>query len=683
MALPALLTSHDSSVHSVNSVEVPTPKEALQSHNRHSIASKEPGVQTDSYAKAWEQAVAKFGSSIALIYDGKGPEVQVSYCDLERGANRLARNLQSCYGIEKGDLIVIVAENRPELVTLLLSCIKIGAAFVPLATDLRIQDCHKMVSMYNPSLIVCDQPMFMPFSQVNGKDYRTLLIPHFHDGQNILKAMELEGDGSEFHCASVSDDPCVIFSTSGSTGLPKGVVHTAEAMGRLGMMQMKADANHAFTGNPGSKYLFWVPMRGALAIWTLLSTTLRGQQHVMVDTYPSGPMQWAALLDKHKITDIMLFGAAMNEFTREMPSRKFASVQNVGYGGSCCPVSLIQRSMKQFPHANFQQCYGMTETGLISVLRPAHHKCSECASAEDLEIMASAGKVCSLPLIQAFVEDADMPGSGMPPPPEKNGVGQICVWTPFIMQGYFKNPEKTKEAIPDGFMRTGDLGRICKDGFIHILGRVKDIIPTYRGFNVAPRDIEEVLYLHPGVGQAAAVGVLHPCGAGEMVVAWVTCKMGSNLCAIDMQQHCKAAGLPSWQMPELFNVSTESLPTVGNKISKRALQEPQMILRSLVQGLSTQHSNEDDTSMEWVPEAKEMFSRLDVEGTGAIELDRLQVVFGTSADIFLQSFWHQSACFNDILLEDWISRLRSMPQSLRKSWLLQFGSVLAIAAKRA
>merc|ERR1719434_370679 len=81
--------------------------------------------------------------------------------------------------------------------------------------------------------------------------------------------------------------------------------------------------------------------------------------------------------------------------------------------------------------------------------------------------------------------------------------------------GYYANPEKTAEAMPDGkFVRTGDIGRIDEDGFLYIVGRVKDIIPAYKGFNVAPRDLEEVLYSHPSVGQASVVGVWHPAGEG-------------------------------------------------------------------------------------------------------------------------------------------------------------------------
>merc|ERR1712232_510628 len=346
------------------------------------------------------------------------------------------------------------------------------------------------------------------------------------------------------------------------------------AIGRLGTEALAE-------GQPGDKNLLWVHMRGVGGTILALINLILGVELVMVDTYPNGPKQWAPLLEKHEVSHILLFGAAMNQFLQELPGRTFPSLRTITYGGSCFPPTLVQKSMDQFCNASFSQVYGMTEVFPIAKLSPSAHKraSDKSTTAEDLLKMSSAG----MPACDCFIEDMDRPGSGLPPPPEKEGVGQVCASSPMQMAGYYMNAEKTKEAVPDGkYVRTGDVGKIGKDGLLYILGRVKDIIPTYRGFNVAPRDIEEILYTHPAVGEAQVVGMTHPCGAGDMVVAWANAKVGQCLTPEELRSHCEKAGLPSWQMPEVFNVSLESLPTNGGKLNKKALQEPSFVRQTLV-----------------------------------------------------------------------------------------------------
>lgn len=287
----------------------------------------------------------------------------------------------------------------------------------------------------------------------------------------------------------------------------------------------------------------WVSMRGVLGTFLLLQRLVQGGTTVMVDTYPGGPRLWGDLINKHEVDSHILFGAAMNQMLQEMPNCTFKSMKHIMYSGSCFAPSLVQRSMEQFPNAAFTQGYGMTEVFPMAKLEPEHHKRSNEASPEDVVQMTSAGKVSAD--ADVFIEDLDQPGSGKAPLPEKNGVGQICARSKVTMIGYYGHPDKTKETMPDGkFVRTGDVGRISEDGFLYILGRVKDIIPAYKGFNVAPRDIEEILYAHPGVGQAAVVGAWHPSGAGEAVVAWVSAKAGAQLSSGELKLHCEQSGMP-------------------------------------------------------------------------------------------------------------------------------------------
>jgi len=368
---------------------------------------------------------------------------------------------------------------------------------------------------------------------------------------------------------------------------------------------------------------------------------VQGSLVVMVDAYPSGPRLWGDLMDKHQIDSHILFGAAMNQTLQEMPDRTFRSVKSIMYGGSCFAPTLIQRSMAQFPNAAFAQGYGMTETFPISSLASEYHKLAGEASPEDMLRMTSAGKpaVCE----NVFIEDLDQPGSGMPPPPEKDGVGQICARSTITMTGYYGNPAKTKEALPDGkFVRTGDVGKIDEDGFLYILGRVKDIIPAYKGFNVCPRDIEEVLYTHPGVGQAAVVGIWHPSGAGEAVVAWVSAKAGARLFPDDLRVHCEKAGMPTWQMPDAIYVCDRPLPTNGDKIANKTLRTAEFRQAALAEEL-VRACKKSQEEIQRAPASQPVRTSEDEDlvnqllgNEDSLTLDKLEVLFGDCLPLALR-----------------------------------------------
>jgi hypothetical protein len=252
------------------------------------------------------------------------------------------------------------------------------------------------------------------------------------------------------------------------------------------------------------------------------------------------------------------------------------------------------------------------------------------------------------------------------------------------MTGYYMNAEKTTEAVPDGkYVRTGDVGKIGKDGLLYILGRVKDIIPTYRGFNVAPRDIEEILYTHPAVGEAQVVGMTHPCGAGDMVVAWANAKVGQNITPEQLREHCVSAGLPSWQMPEVFNVSLEKLPTNGGKLNKKALQAPAFVRQTLVNYLK--QGEEDDAARMSAQEkesAAQGFHSLAAAvlvASDQLSVENLRPLFEEHTAEFVESFGKASPTATESIgLSCWLASLATLRPERRAAWLLQLGSVLAV-----
>eukprot|EP00931_Biecheleriopsis_adriatica_P087268 TRINITY_DN61766_c0_g1_i1.p1 TRINITY_DN61766_c0_g1~~TRINITY_DN61766_c0_g1_i1.p1 ORF type:complete len:699 (+),score=115.73 TRINITY_DN61766_c0_g1_i1:83-2098(+) len=632
-----------------------------------------------SYAAAWACAVQKFPNIKALIFDGRGPEQHFTFEELDLASNRLARNLMASHGVQAGDFVVSIMENRPELLILLLSLLKIGAVFVPLATDLRKEDCQRTAAMYSPKIVVCDQEGLGPFLTDDGSELQTISVPLCRTEDNMLKTMMAEGSSAPLEAPLyLPEEPCIIFSTSGSTGMPKGVIFSQETVGRLGDM-----VGFNSYSRPGEKHLLWVSMRGIGATLVMMSQLLDGISQVMVDTYPSGPSVWADLIDKHEVKSNLLFGAAMNQMLHELPNRTFPSVTRITYGGSCFAPSLVQKSMDQFPNAEFTQGYGITEAFPISLLGPEHHKRRSDTDVHpvDLGRMGSAGKPTGS---EVFIEDLARPGSGAAPPPEKNGIGQICSKSQFSMMGYYKNPEKTKEAMPDGeFMRTGDVGRIDEDGFLQILGRVKEIIPAYRGFNVTPRDVEDRLFEHPAVGQAAVVGVPHPSGAGEAVVAWVSAKAGSQVSAQELCEFLESSRMPKWQLPDGIHVSKSSLPTVGGKLDKKELQNKSFRRQSLVELAMAAAASASTNSEEAETRASSDDEDLEELLNGLRMVKGCEMIFGACLPVaaaihkLLQGSGAVPADGNDFLLKELPELVRAMPREDRRTFLLEGNSLIA------
>eukprot|EP00927_Polykrikos_kofoidii_P074159 TRINITY_DN7012_c0_g1_i1.p1 TRINITY_DN7012_c0_g1~~TRINITY_DN7012_c0_g1_i1.p1 ORF type:complete len:716 (-),score=108.73 TRINITY_DN7012_c0_g1_i1:350-2497(-) len=715
MSLPSLLGIRGVSVADDSKKKLAAPSgsgDAGAQATRH----KKSIPSVPSCRQALRDSTHRHGQSNALTYDGEGPEIKFSFVGLETSSEALARYLSFQRDVRDGDLIATIAENRPELLIVLLSCLKLGVAFVPIASDLRSQDCHTVVELYHPKLIFCDQRKYLPFFDSRGTVYDTIELPQFRRNIHFLDDLtsSCEHTTVEVEVVEVPHRPCIIFSTSGSTGVPKGIVFSFQSIASW------ADQGLLFQAQSGYKSLVWQPMRGVTGTWLLLQNIFNGGESVMVDVYPSSAVHWAKLIDKHCITSNVLFGSAMHQFLQEMPERRFESIEIILYAGSCFSPLLVQQSMEQFPNAEFWQAYGMTEVGMVSTLMPEDHKRAGEASPEDIARMSSAGKL--LPYAEVFVEDADKPGSGLPPPPEKKGVGQICAGTPFMMPGYYKDDEKSREAMPDGkLVRTGDIGKIDEAGFLHILGRIKDVIPTCKGFNVAPRDIEDVLFSHPSVGNAAVVGIPHVSGAGEMVVAWVVAKEGTSIRPRDLQKHCEQTDLPVWQRPEVFAVSTKPLPTIGEKTSRRAMQDPSFVRSMLLdqwrhsgcgeRGLPTicfawefsaaTSAKGDGARVEGAgglaPEpvqkaALDIFTQLDAKSTGFLDVEDLRPLFGDRADeAFLMPFVsRETPSAGDsappriarLGLDEWLIALQGMPVEELKYWLMLASSILTSWMRR-
>jgi acyl-CoA synthetase (AMP-forming)/AMP-acid ligase II len=459
---------------------------------------------------------------------------------------------------------------------------KLRAICVPLPFDLPVEALHGMTASYKPKLIVYDQPQYTGFKLEQGSN--AILIPSFYANgkvrRNVLENLMLEG--SLVRQPAVPDEPCIILSTSGSTSLPKGVMHSCGSP--AGLVRPIPQARQIA--------LLWSHPHQVFGTFKPLMHLIEGWQVIMVNTSPASAATMGALIDQHQINWVSLFGAMMNQFLIEFPGHSFSTVTKVEYAGSTFAPSLVQRCMTLFPNAGLQQNYGMTECFPMSSLAPVFHK--QEAQGVDLKRMSSAGKpivpvielalgglpLKALPNRGLFIEDQDEPGSRKPPKKDRDGVGQICTRSLRTMIGYYADPKRTESTMfDDQFVRTGDLGKIDEDGFLYIVGRVKDIIPTRSGRNVVPRDVEDALYANAAVEEVKVVGIRHPDGAGDAVVAWVHAKSYSNLNPAGLQGNLKS--LAAYQKPDAIYISRKPLPKKSEKINQQMLASREFLQSQL------------------------------------------------------------------------------------------------------
>lgn len=259
------------------------------------------------------------------------------------------------------------------------------------------------------------------------------------------------------------------------------------------------------------------------------------------------------LVERHGITRIsavptMLIGMVEDPDT----GRDLSSVSQVVSGGSALPQEVLRRFEAQFPRATILEGYGLSEsTSSVAVN----------VSREERRVM-SIGK----PLWGTECRVVDAEGHLLGPGEDQ--VGELLFRGPTIMKGYYRNPEATAATLVDGWLRTGDMGYRDEDGFIYVVDRKKELI-LRGGYNVYPREVEEVIATHPAVSEVAVVGRPHP-SLGSEVVAVVSTRPGMSVTPAGVIEHAKVS-LAAYKYPREV-VVVDSLPkTATGKIRKRDL----------------------------------------------------------------------------------------------------------------
>ena len=510
---------------------------------------------------------------------------QWTYSDVQQRAEQLARGLRSC-GVVPGDRVALIMANHHEFVPLVMAVWRLGAAAIPVNFLFKAQElayvvgqsqCRVVITMDSfrglDYLAALDE--FAPGWRIGeASDFPALaqVVVHGHapDGVLDLDGLAKLGAADETPLAPSPVDPhdtAVVMYTSGTTGLPKGVRQTHDALLRTAY----STAHHrAF--EDGRRILFALPLYHAFALVEgLLAATYVGG--AVIPQLIFDPTTTLAGIERHRANDLLLV-PTMSVAILELPDRHrfdLSSMRSLLAGAAPTPVWVWQQLGDLFSITEVFTGYGMTELTAATTLTapgdPLEVVSTTVGKAKDA---GSAGmedhgwEIAEYATVDPFSGELLAAGEE----------GELVARGPTATPGYFCNPEETaKLLMADGWVRSGDLGRVRPDGYIVLTGRAKELYKS-GGELVAPKEVEAVLVEHPAVAQAYVVGLADDRW-GEVGCAWLVLAPGASAPSEDeIVEWCRAR-LARFKVPRhVLLISADQLPaTATGKVQKFRLVE--------------------------------------------------------------------------------------------------------------
>ena len=472
-------------------------------------------------------------------------------------ADRLAHGL-SRFGLKAGDVLVTRMQIRTEWPVVSAAAGKLGCRILGLNWRLTVPETQYVLANSGAHAIICDDPD------------PAALAPAF-EGLDLKFAVSIDApaDGFTSYAALIAEpareplfaagNPPLILYTSGTTGLPKGVVMGGGAGDDPKSRQEMAEYQQSVAGSrpqaPGDVALITLPMHhgaGPGAIW---GTKARGNTMVLLRRFD--PEEALRLIEKHWVsvwTGVPTMYKRLAGLPPQVLARyDVASIRMLGVGAAPVPYSL-----KEWIIGYFGEClgegYGATETGMLTALAPEMQKKKPGSS--------------GLPHTHVHIEIRDEAGRGLAAGQE----GEIWVKTPMVIRGYLNaKPLDSDTLDARGFFRTGDVGRLDDDGYLFITDRAKDMIVS-GGVNIYPAEIEAAIIRHPAVQDVAVIGIPDE-EFGEQVKAFCELKPGRATDEAEILVHC-AATLASYKRPRSVEFVAELPRNTMGKLLKRELRDP-------------------------------------------------------------------------------------------------------------
>jgi acyl-CoA synthetase (AMP-forming)/AMP-acid ligase II len=477
-----------------------------------------------------------------------------SYRDLRDRCWRLSNALIPL--TEPGDRVGILAENCPEYVECYYGVPGASLALVLLNYRLSPRELAYIIGNSAPRLLIVE-PKYLPtIRQIRAEipSVEQVVVIGGEGGDAIgYDALVSTGAPREPVRRPEETDLCWLLYTSGTTGLPKGAM-----LSHRNLMAAVTNSMCAWDAGTDDVCMFTFP-QFHVAGYVMPMYHLRTYPVVLLRSFDVETL--LSNVEKHRITSTAMAPTMIAMLLEDPIGDRFdlSSLTRIGYGASAMPGEVLRKARARWPGVGFSTGFGMTElSGNVMFLSPADH---DRAADQGLEILRSVGR--QMPMARVRVVDDE--GRDVAP----DTPGEIVVRGDQVLMGYWGNPEATKSSFFEGgWFRSGDVGRWDADGYLYIVDRKKDMILS-GGENVYPREVEEVLYQHPAVSDAAVIGAPDPKW-GEKVVA-VVCRR-SEVDGEELIAFCRER-IASYKKPRHV-VFIDALPrNASGKVLKRELRD--------------------------------------------------------------------------------------------------------------
>jgi len=503
-----------------------------------------------NYARYGVEGITRFGEYVSLIYEEENLAIQLTNVQIQRESNSLANGLMGL-GVKRGDIVAVILPNGPAVPVAFTAIFKMGAIFLPVIFALAAPEIRYILEDSQAHTIITDGDLYPKIVEASRglKNIKNILVKT--DGPIPPSAFSFDEMAREnlpaFDMVSVHpDDLAVLMYTSGTTGSPKGVMLSH------GNISANVEAGiPAWPTGPADTMLIPLPLNHIFGLLMINECNLTGARIVLHKWFE--PRLVLQSITRHKVTQ---FVGVPTMYIRLVEAydpvvHNMQSIRRLLCAGAPLSMETIHLVESRWQKPLFQG-YGMTETS-PTIARQREGRPRK---------PGSTGPAVDGVEINIFDElDRKLP------PGE---VGEICVRGPNVMKGYLHKEVETQAALGTGWLHTGDMGYLDKDGDLFITDRKKDLI-IRGGENISPGALEEILYKHPAVLETAVVGIPDPI-YGEEVKAFVVLKPGTKVSEQELIDLCLKF-TSRFRVPKTIAFLNELPKNSVGKILKRALRE--------------------------------------------------------------------------------------------------------------